>query len=205
MPDVTVPQYVDTTLSIPVNISYVKGINEQVSLSPGNLPSGMSMSPVADTGMAPFSSTFSLHVAINTPGTYPVTIKSSSSSTTTQVHTFNVVVAPNSNCAPGVVGTYTENTTCSFTPLAGYPVGTTPNVHVTANGITNEVILPAMATLTASLNCSTGAFTTADRVNMDYLLSASSGTFSPDTITVNYQVFDNLGKYKGTCATMLTR
>jgi hypothetical protein len=206
LPDITVQQYIDTTVSIPVNVSLVKGINEQVFLNPGSIPSGMSMSPASNSGMAPFTSTFSLHVsATNTPGTYPVTVKSSSSSTTTQTHTFNVIVAPNSNCSPGVVGTYTENTACSFTPLAGYPVGTTPNVHVTSTGTANEVILPAMATLTATLNCGTGAFTTADRVNPDYLISASSGTFSPDTITVNYQVFDNAGKYKGSCATMLTR
>ena len=199
--DITIPQYVDTTITLPVSVGYVQGTAETVTLTPAAPPAGVTVVPTPASGVPGFSSDIALHSAINTPGTYPVTINSSSASTSTQAHTFNIIVTASSNCAPEITGTYTGNTVCAS--WTGMGTGTQANETIVSGGASNKVVINLpFANVTADLTCSAGTLVTEPRTNADFTIPAGSGTFNANTVVVNYTL---TGSINSTCTTTFTR
>ena len=200
--DITLAQYTDTTLSLPVTVTYGSGTAENVSLSYSTPPAGITFSVTPNTGTPTYTSTVAMHVAINTPGTYPVTITSSAVGTAPQAHTFNVVVTGSSNCASEAVGTYNVVSVCANSTYNYNLTGTA----VTALG-TNEVRLPTpYANLTADLNCTAGTLTTqSGLIGPDFYFPTGHGTFNSSTIVLNLTLDGTSAPDTTTCVLTYTR
>ncbi len=200
--NITLSQYCDTTISLPVTVTYGSGTAESVSLSSSTPPAGITFSVTPNTATPTYTSTVAMHVAINTPGTYPVTINSTAAGTAPQAHTFNVVVTASSNCATEAVGTYSMVSVCSNT-IYNYNSG---GNAVAALG-TNEVRLPTpYANLTADLNCSAGTLTTQSGLfGPDFYFPTGNGTFNSSTIVLNLTLDPTSSSDTATCVLTYTR
>ena len=196
-------QYTDTNITLPLSVGYISGTAGIVTLSGGTLPTGVTLFTASPASGTPtFSSNVSMNLSMNTAGTFPVTIDANSPGTATQAYTFNVVVAPSSNCVPEVTGTYTNAVTSCTPALTPYPT----NIVVSATGTSGQIDIDALGGLvntTATLNCSTGTVTSMTGSNADFTLTGTSGTFNSSQIILNYSLSGSPGNY--TCTTTLTR
>jgi hypothetical protein len=192
------------TSNVPVTVTYGQGTSELVKLYGSSLPAKVTIDTTS--GTPTFSSAIPVHIALSTPGTYPVTVNSSSPSTATQSSSFNIIVTPNANCESAIAGTYTATTNCSAV-ITSYWTGPSPHsVTVTSTGITNQVVMPGLiSNISANLICSTGTLTTLERNNGDIDLKAGTGIFSADSMHITYDVYALGGPYLATCTTSYVR
>lgn len=200
--DISVTQYVDTTVILPVTASFVSGTPENVTIVPVTLPAGVSVTPSSIAGIPTFSGNLSFHILAYTYGTLPVTIRATSPSTGIHNYSFNIFVSPNSNCAPGVAGSYTASDACApDLGLASYAA------HITTTSVANQVKIPLdFATITADLDCASGTFTTRRTLTADVIVTAGYGNIFADSIVVHYTVKAMLDStLQNTCTTTLLR
>jgi len=201
--DFIVQQYVDTLIHIKLSISTTGGISDTVTLTPYIVPKGITFIESSSTGLPDFSWTFAIKVAIDSPGNYPVSIRTSSPSGDTKYLDFNFIVTPDSFCALTLAGNYRGNTTCS----PGVPLGGIDN-NVQIIAYNDKAIVEGSSTPSFNLTpvCGTGnLFFSSNLSGAGVTINETSGTFTNDTILLNYQVIENTGLFDGTCQTVLTR
>ena len=199
--DITVPQY---TYQVPVSLTatYNSGLREALVLTASG--TGLSSDSTNYNGIPTFSRTINIRKPFNAPGTYPVTINASSTSTGTQPHNFNIIVTPSSDCSPEIGASspgsaYTTFTTCTSYSGVGTGAGTGNIITIGSNTVTLQV---PFINLTGHLNCSAGTLTTDATSNADFSAAAGSGTFTGNTIVVNYTLS---GGITSGCTTTFTR
>lgn len=174
--DITVPQYGDNVITPYISVAHVSGPNDTVSLAVSadtnwSWPITISTSK----GLPPFSSLVNLRISKSKPGSYPVTITSSTTSASTQSHTFNVIVTPNANCAAALAGDYTDGETkkpCTLTPVG------------------DKLLIPTeYGTATATLNCEAGTLTiSSSDFKYGWLDASRTTAFNADSIRVDYNL-----------------
>ncbi|MES2701070.1 MAG: hypothetical protein V4649_00435 [Bacteroidota bacterium] len=195
--DVTVLQYKDTSINMPVSISVASGTPENVTIVPDSIPSGVTITPVSTSGLPPFSTTFAIRVKANTTGTFPLVFRTSSASTVTKTSRVNLVIGSNTNCAATIAGSYTASDACSPTPGSS---SYTSNVTVTG---ASQIKIPIyFIGLTANLNCTNGTFTIEPKAYLDLTITGGSGTFNANQIVATYTVS---GTVNTVCTTTLNR
>ncbi|PQJ08889.1 hypothetical protein CJD36_021715 [Flavipsychrobacter stenotrophus] len=92
--DVTIKQYQDTTFYMATGLEYLAGPQETATISIGDLPAGLTVSPTSISGTPSFANLFTFHAATSVSGSFPVTVSVTSASSGTQNFTFNVIVTP---------------------------------------------------------------------------------------------------------------
>jgi hypothetical protein len=196
--DITVPQYADTTIRLPLTAVCNSGTSEPVYLVADVLPAGVFATPDSLNGTPPFSDSFSFHITANNTGSFPATIHSGSSQGT-EVMNFNVNIQPTIDCAPYLPGNYSTNTIC--TSYSGPGTGIAEGqVYVTA---ANKLLLHfPLGNLVADINCSTAALNTEPMTSGSYSIPGGTGSFNASAIVVNYSV---TGSVNSTCRTTFTR
>ena len=198
--DISIAQYVHNTFSVPVSFSLLTGFTDTITVTPDNTVTGISFSPASISGKPNFSGALTMTTGFNTPGTHPVTVTTSSASTTPQTHTFNVIITPSTDCAPEIFGTYTTVTSC--TPNTIYD-GTSSylieDAHIAGKA---NIDLPSLI-IRANLNCTSGTFTTDTYTFSGLTATGISGdTFNDNTVICHYTLS---GSINATCTTTYTR
>ena len=201
--NITLAQYADTTISLPVTVTYGSGTAESVALSYSTPPAGITFSVTPNTGTPIYTSTVAMHVAINTPGTYPVTITSSAAGTAAQPHTFNVVVTASSNCVTQAAGTYSVSSVCANSLFSS----TIASTAISADGVTNEVHIPTpYGTLIGDLTCAAGTLTTQSGLyGPDFYFPTGNGTFNSSSVVLNLTLDGSSIPDTTTCVLTYTR
>ena len=183
--DIRINQYTDTTIYLVPAITYVSGPQEALTVTPENLPTGVTVTPASISGTPTFGPIFTFQIHPATAGTFPVTINANSSSSGNKTFKFNLIVAPSSNCASYTTGSYTATDAPKITTSeAAY------NATITSDS-TNKLIIPTYnneISLTGYLDCSTGTITTLPAHNLDFTIAAGAGTFTSTGVTVTYTI-----------------
>lgn len=181
--DISVRQYTDTTILLPINIALVDGKREPVTIIPDLSTAGIVDSvTTVTTDTFPFITDLYLHIRMNVPGTYPITIKTKSPSTDTQLHTFNIIITPNLvSCASSLAGYY-RITASNFGGLNTY-------CSILASG--DKLIIPVdrWGTVTAVVNCDARRLSVVSHdLPYQWFYSSSITAFSADSIHISYTV-----------------
>lgn len=202
--DVNVQQGNSGSLSLAVNKT--SGTAETVNLAIDGLPAGATASFSPTSGMPNFSSTLTINTTAGlAAGTYPVSVKSSSASTTTKTYNFNLVVTgATSDCAQGVAGNYTSQDSC--TASAGAPVITkTGNNAIKITGLAGYATY--MVDATATVNCNNHTVTIPSQaitaIPIPGATISGTGTFTNNSMTIHYTI--SVLTYTQTCKTVLSR
>jgi hypothetical protein len=204
--DVTVAQYSDTTLIVPVGVAFVSGTQEQVTLTPTNLPSGVTVSPVSISGTPSYGNSFYFTISKNTVGTYPVTIVATAAATANKTYTFNIIVTPSSNCTPEITGTnWKYSTKCTSAPLFdtgfGY-ISVDPYYGTTSASVVD--IRTISVTTGGNYEFLAGLICDSSTLVLEGVGGQSgTGTFSSNRVVETYTV--STGSGTNTCQTILTR
>ncbi len=198
--DISIAQYVHNTFYVPVSLSLLTGFTDTVTVTPDNTVAGISFSPTSISGKPNFSGALTMTTGFNTPGTHPVTVTTSSASTTPQTHTFNVIVTPSTDCAPEIFGVYTTVTTCSpHTIYDGTSSYLIEDAHIANKA---DISLPCLI-IRANINCASGTFTTDPYTFSGLTATGLSGdTFNDNTVICHYTLS---GSINATCTTTYTR
>ena len=200
--DIAVKQYVDTTVYVAPAVTFESGEQETMTLTPSNLPSGVTVTPASIGGTPSFSGIFTFHISSQTAGTSQIKIVATTASGTTKNYTFNINASANSNCGAGVAGLYTVNTTAN--PTFSFPTAFPGSVTTTS--VDNVVNIPTFyATVTAHLNCANQTFTTDAISSPDINISVGSGTYTGSTINLSYTLTDNSNGSTHAVTATLTR
>jgi uncharacterized membrane protein len=202
--NVSVQQGNSGTLALAVKT--LAGTPEAVNLSLTGLPAGATSNFSAASGTPDFNSTLTINTTNSVAtGTYPLTLKSTSASTTAKTFTFNLVVTgTTSDCAQGAAGTYASQDSCTAT--AGAPV-------VTKTG-TNQIKIAGLAgylTYTidanATINCTNHTITIPSQaitaIPIPGATVSGTGTFTDNSMTIHYTI--SVLTYTQTCRVDLTR
>lgn len=202
--DVTVQQGNSGTL--PLDVKLLSGTAENVSLSLSGLPAGASSSFSPASGLPDFASTLTINTTNSVAaGTYPVTLKSTSSAGV-KSFSFNLIVtgAVGGDCADGVAGNYTSQDSC--TASAGAPV-------ITKTG-TNQIKIAGLAgfqtymvDVNATVNCNNHTVTIPSQaiaaIPIPGATISGTGTFTNNTMTIHYTI--SVLTYTQTCKVDLSR
>ena len=200
--DISVKQYIDTTVYVAPAVAFESGEQETMTLTPSNLPTGVTVTPASIGGTPSFSGIFTFHITSPAAGSSQVKIVATTASGTTKSYTFNINASANSNCGYSLAGLYTVNTTS--TPAFGFP--TAYPGSVTTTSVDNVVNIPTFyATLTAHLNCANQTFTTDAISTPDVSISAGSGNYTGTTINLSYTLTDNSNGSSHAVTATLTR
>lgn len=186
--DISVKQYSDTTVLLPIKITLADGKKEKVTIIPALNAGGIVDSVTTATADTfPFATTLYLRVSANVPGTYPVVLKTKSPSTDTQVHSFKVVVLENTDCAASLTGTY-----------SGYGAGVTYRT-ISISASSNKLIIPThyLYTIRATIDCSSGKLNIEPGGSAFVEILSGTGTVTSDSITVDYKVRTDEGFHGG--------
>ncbi len=198
--DVNVRQYADTTFYLPVTVEFQTGTQEPVTLTPSGMPSGITATPVSISGTPTYNTVIQFNVKNVAPGSYPVTITSSSASTSKKSYTFNVIVNASPDCVPILVGYYKAKDASS-----PYIDSNTYSANI-LTGLANQISVP-LYTMTAyvDVNCSNGTLTIEDHNSGDFRLTNGTGTFNGSTMVLNYTLTGIYNLVPHTCTTTLTK
>jgi hypothetical protein len=189
--DITVPQYLDTTIYVLYNIKFESGTQEPVSIVLENLPAGLTASPASVSGTPTFGAQFTLRLHMTTTGTFPVTVTANSGSAAKKTFTFNIVVTPATQFSYQVSGP--DVTFFRYdTAVVNLPLSVTY-----LDGIKETVVLlpdsiPAGVAITYATNTGTPDFATTFylRINPSMPLGTYPITIhasSPSTVTKSYK------------------
>lgn len=187
--DITIQQYVDTSISLPLAASYLSGSQENITLSISNLPAGLSVSPGSITGTPSFNPVFTISGAARQTGTFQVTLTVSAPSSGTQTFTFRITVAANAGgCTSKMGGIYQTHYTCGTQTIHDSHLVTTGAGKLYLQGISIEPEFYMLTTVTANVNCDDKTFI-CDSINLSGSLNLTfygSGDIRGDSITVHY-------------------
>ena len=199
--DVNVRQYADTTFYLPVIVEFQSGTQEPVTLTPSGMPTGITASPTTISGTPTYNTVIQFNVKNVAPGSYPVTITSSSASTSKKSYTFNVIVNASPDCASILVGSYKAKNACAPTiDTNGF------NANIITTGNANQLYIPLDALdVYVDVNCSAGTLTIVPRSTSYYSISNGTGTITSNTIVLNYTIVENFTHTTSTCTTTYTR
>ena len=163
--------------ALPLEVKFVEGTQEPVSLSISGLPAGVTSTFTPGSGTPTFSSILTLAATNAVKGTYPIKIKGTSN-TLSKEYSFNLVVTQ--SCAEQRVGMYSSTSSCD-TGIADLQV-----VAVTGFGNKIDIFDPLDTTQTAvraELNCDGNTLTVPLQTN-NGLTYEGSGSFSANTINM---------------------
>ena len=199
--DVNVRQYADTTFFLPVTVEFQNGTQEPVSLTPSGMPSGITASPTTISGTPTYSTVIQFNVMDVAPGTYPVTITSSSASTSKKAYTFNVIVRSSPNCTDILEGLYKARDASS-----PYLDSSVYNSYVTTSTNANQLYIGLYDMhVNFDVNCSIGTLTMENANTAYYHFTNGSGTFTGSTMVLNYTITNVLTSVQHSFTTTLTK
>jgi len=183
--DITAREYVDTSVVLGVGTAYTSGPQENVILTPQDLPAGVTVSPASISGIPPFGNAFTFSIFAGTAGTFPIQIAATSASTGSKTYSFDLIVSANPDCSSFITGTYSSRQT-SNTDTA---VVLTSSETITKDSI-DVVSLPTnIGGLRTYLNCANNTLTTLPRYRPGaYNVGAGAGTYTGNSLTVVYTV-----------------
>lgn len=202
--DIIIPQYTDTGFEIKLYITTTGGISDSVKLFVDSIPKGVTFEEIYGNGLPDFSWKFGIRARIDSPGTFPVSIRTTCLSADTQHHRFNIFVTPDTICASMLVGTYAASTTCTGDVIFGPE---DQNITVAKNP-GNEVsmfVTKVGAQFYLNVNCGAGLLSGSSPGNLSVTIGGVAGTFTTDKIVVNYNVHNYDIHTSATCQTVLTR
>jgi hypothetical protein len=182
--DVNVRQYDDTTIIMPIGAEYSSGPQEAVTITPQNLPAGVTVTPASISGTPGFTGAFTFKVYSTASGTLPVSFKATSATSGNKSLAFNINVTPNSDCSDPYSGSWH----CVDTTAAG--VSNTYSTTVSVDSVNRIMIRFRDNFVLANINCVNNAITTP--AFRDYFtgadISAGSGTITRNYIILHYTV-----------------
>lgn len=179
--DITVQQYQDSIIYLPIELEYKSGIQESLNVTMTGLPTGGSLTPTTISGIPTFSSNFMLNYFFTTSGTYPITVTASSAKSGAKSFNFNLNVMPRT-CAYGLVGNY--DGTCNFTSDT-----TTTATRTAVKGADDShvTLYTYFGTFNAAVDCSNMTFsipeTTPSGSSTTY---RATGSFTGKLVTINW-------------------
>jgi hypothetical protein len=92
--DYTVKQYLDTSISMAFSTTYESGPQEAVTITPTNLPSGVTVTPAFLGGTPSFGAIFTFKIKVNTSGTFPINFDVVDASGNKKTFSFNLNISP---------------------------------------------------------------------------------------------------------------
>ena len=90
--DVTVRKGVDTTISMHVSADSFKYTYLSTTVTPENLPFGVSATPAEVVVYSSFDTTYVFHIRIEALGTYPITLREQGKNSRNDANGFNIIV-----------------------------------------------------------------------------------------------------------------
>lgn len=168
--------YVGDSVTLPLQVSTLTGDAENVTLSVAGLPANVRGTITPASGKPNFNAQLKISAdAGSTDGTNVITVNAFSSSTGTKPYNINLTV---SECSGDVIGLY-NGTDVSGNSSYQYQnmtvlAGSQPN-HIKIQGWFDDI----------QLHCSSHTLTATPQAGNGYTLTGS-GTFTSNTITINY-------------------
>jgi uncharacterized membrane protein len=192
--------------NLPLSVSLLSGTAENVSLSLTGLPAGASSSFSPASGLPSFNTTLNVTTTnAVAAGTYPLSLKSTSSAGT-KTFGFNLIVTGNNggDCAQGVAGNYTSMDSCTAT--AGTPV-------ITKTG-TNQIKITGLVgfqtytvDVNGTVNCNNHTVNIPSQgiptIPIPGATISGTGTFTDNTMTIHYTI--SVLTYTQSCRVDLSR
>jgi len=174
-----------------LQVHALTGTPEQVTLVVRGLPAQITAAPAPPYGTPGFNSDVLFTASNATPGTYSLTLETTSASTQKQAYTFNLKVSaqPVDDCISEVVAAYNGHESCNQ--------GTDDySITVMATGTANKVVIGNLYNMGgnpyALLNCSNKTFTiptqTVTGTGGTSLTYSGTGSYTANTFTVNYTI-----------------
>jgi|GEM_PF-6384402 len=158
--DIIVPQYLDTTVYVVYNVKLESGIQAPVTVTPKNLPAGVTITPDSVSGTPTFAAQFTVHVLSLASGTFPIAIEVVTAAGAKTNYSFNLIVTPQAAFAYNVAIADVSNVFSSSAATVDVPVavtyvaGTKETVMLVADG------LPSGVTMTTATSSGKPDFTT---------------------------------------------
>ena len=182
--DQNVNQYRDTTIYLPLGISFVSGPQERVTITTSGLPSNCSITPANFSGTPSFATICTLKVLPLTSGNIPLNIVGTTASGATKTFTLNLVSAANPNCADMYLDTFYSTDTIynypAMTVYSAYSSTTVPGRYTTT-----KLYISADK---VNIDCANNNITTDTRSDVDAIYDAGTGTRSTNTIDYSYRL-----------------
>jgi hypothetical protein len=166
--DITVEQYQDTNVVVGVAVGLITGSSTQdnITLTPANLPSGVTVSPASIGGLVPFANYFTFHVNADSTGTYPIEIVGTTASGNKRTFNFNLVVGTNPDCSHELTNSQTWKSVLTTASSSGTTVDSGNAIVNSFSSNTVDIntspsnYIGATAQFTGYLTCNTGAIIT---------------------------------------------
>ena len=177
---------------MPLQVMYVQGTQEKVSLSLSGLPAGATGDFSTAAGIPTFNSQVNLYFDAGVKsGTYPVRITSTSASTGTKNYDFNLKVTNANDCVAGLLGNYSVHDSCS---------NNYTSVISSAPSYPNEIYISNFDNIsgfnvTGTVSCQNNYISIYGSYNnaSGYYYVNGSGTISGSTLVLNYQLQTDMG------------
>lgn len=181
--DVTVEQGGTVVASWEVKLS--KGSQQTVKLDVTGTPSNVTVTPNSTEGIPTYTAAVAFAATSSAAtGTYPMTVTSSSASTTSKTYTFNLIVKE--NCITPLIGTYSTTESCSISGDLAY------NCAITTGSTSTTVQLTGFGDyingniINATIDCDSKTITIPSQAVTSGITISGSGTFSGNTLVINY-------------------
>lgn len=197
--DIRLKQYEEKSYTLTYHVNHTTGADELVTLAFKDIPPGMVITPASISGTPPFDAVFNVHSRIIYAKQYPVSLLATNASTGTRELNFNIAVDNSATpCTDKISGNYIADDGCA--PANGMHQYAA-DIHLN-NLESNRVnIYMSFGTLVARLNCNNNTFSL-DPYNNGTISITGTGTYSDDSVHINYQVS---GGATYTCSTTLVR
>lgn len=210
--DIPVEQYSDTTFPVAISVALISGNQEVVTLTPTNLPTGVTVSPACISGTPSFANYFTFHVNVDTAGTLPIQIVATTASGNKRTFAFNLDVSPNPNCILGLVNgaAWKSVLTIASSGIATVVDSGTASVSTAYSTYINSTNSGGGITYTTSLHvvmdCSSGTsqifddgfnFTGSNGYYGEFNFPAPAGSFSGNYISNTFVVSNSSSSVPG--------
>lgn len=191
------------TTALSVETVLLTGTVEQVTLSVKGMPANVTATPSNTTGTPNFITEFVFKATNAAPGTYPMTLESSSPSTGTKTLNFNLKIEEPADCSSELIATYSGAEDCTIGDDM-YSIG------VTGTGTPNKVIIEnlynAGFNAYAIVDCDSKSFVIPSQTIEDSggVSVSGSGSYTATNITITYTILSG-GVTVNTCTINFNR
>jgi len=200
--DIYIPD--NGTYTMPVLVKYISGYAEdKVSLSIKGVPANVTVVQDKFSQVPTYRADYVFVSKDAKHGSYPVSITSTSRGSDPKTYTFNVIVR-SADCASNLWGSFSAFNECTGRSFSYTATGQ-------ASGVTDElnvVNLGGYGSNTSTrviLNCNLNTLTIpSQNIGNGYTMQGT-GTFTGNSMKINYSVTSSAGGASETCITTLTK
>jgi len=192
------------TTNVTWNIKRTKGVAELVRIKLSGLPTDVvSVNDVSD-GTPDYKPYMDLKAMQDVPiGSYPITLTTSSTSTTPKTYQFNLLITSSTDCSLALLGRYNATSSCGNAYGATIVEGGNPSTVI----INNFAGLGGDCNVAATLNCNNNTLTIPTQVavirSYKNVSVQGTGTFTASSLTVNYIYYSDSNVHN--CSTVLNK